>query len=153
MQEKDTNELEKMLGRTHPSEYAAFIDENKESMLSESNSFSVYVKNLLAEKGITQQAVFLRADIPERYGYKLLSGEKHTRQRDVILRICYAAEFTIQETQRALRKYGMAELYAKDKRDALIMIAFNERPGSIIEVNALLNEHGQRPLRTSGVQE
>jgi hypothetical protein len=47
----------------------------------------------------------------------------------------------------------MAELYAKDKRDALIMIAFNERPGSIIEVNALLIEHGQRPLRTSGVQE
>jgi hypothetical protein len=59
----------------------------------------------------------------------------------------------LKETQRALRKYGMAELYAKDKRDALIMIVFNERPGSIIEVNALLNEHGQRPLRTSGVQE
>lgn len=33
----------------------------------------------------------MKADIPERYGYKLLSGEKHTRQRDVILRICYAA--------------------------------------------------------------
>ena len=49
--------------------------------------------------------VFLKADIPERYGYKLLSGEKHTKQRDVILRICYAAEFTLKETQRALRKY------------------------------------------------
>ena len=33
----------------------------------------------------------MKADIPERYGYKLLSGEKHTRQRDVILRICCAA--------------------------------------------------------------
>ena len=153
MQEKDTNELEKMLGRTHPSEYASFIDENKESMLSESNSFSVYVKNLLAEKGITQQAVFLRADIPERYGYKLLSGEKHTRQRDVILRICYAAGMTLRQTQRALRKYGMPELYAKAARDALIMVAFNERPGSILDVNAFLLQNGFAPLRTSGLQD
>jgi hypothetical protein len=33
------------------------------------------------------------------------------------------------------------------------MIAFNERPGSIIDVNALLKEHGMEPLRTSGIQE
>jgi hypothetical protein len=107
----------------------------------------------MREKGITQQIAFLKADIPERYGYKLLSGEKHTRQRDIILRICYAAEFTLKETQRALRKYGMPELYAKIPRDALLMIAFNERPGSIIDVNALLKENGMEALRTSGIQE
>ena len=105
------------------------------------------------EKGITQQTVFLKADIPERYGYKLLSGEKHTKQRDIILRICYAAGFTLQETQRALRKYGMPELYAKVPRDALLMIAFNERPGNILEVNELLQKHGMQLLRTSGLQE
>ena len=153
MQEKDTNELEKALGKTHLSEYDSYIENNKDSILSESNSFSTYVKDLLTEKGLTQQMVFLNADIPERYGYKLLSGEKHTKQRDVILRICYAGEFSLQETQRALRKYGMAELYAKDDRDALIMIAFNERPGSILALNSLLNDHGFQPLRTSGVQE
>ena len=153
MQEKDTNELENALGKTHLSDYHSYIAENKDSLLSESNSFTTYVKNLFAEKEITQQTVFLNADIPERYGYKLLSGEKHTKQRDVILRICYAGELTLSETQRALRKYGMAELYAKDDRDALIMIAFNERPGNVLELNSLLNEHGFQPLRTSGVQE
>jgi len=153
MQEKETAELEKVLGNTHMSDYEKYINENKNDLLSEASSFSTYVKNLMAEKKITQQTVFLKADIPERYGYKLLSGEKHTKQRDVILRICYAAEFTLKETQRALRKYGMAELYAKDKRDALIMIAFNDRPGSIIDVNTLLKENDMLPLRTSGVQE
>lgn len=153
MQEKNTDELEKTLGKTHLSEYDSYIENNKDSILSESNSFSTYVKELLADKGLTQQTVFLNADIPERYGYKLLSGEKHTKQRDVILRICYAGEFSLLETQRALRKYGMAELYAKDDRDVLIMIAFNERPGSVLEVNSLLKEHGFQPLRTSGVQE
>jgi hypothetical protein len=97
--------------------------------------------------------VFLRADIPERYGYKLLSGEKHTRQRDVILRICYAGELSLEETQRALKKYGMPTLYAKVPRDALLMIIFNDRPGDIIQVNAILKEHDMEPLRTSGLQD
>ena len=153
MQEKDTNELENTLGKTHLSDYDKYLNNNKDSMLSESNSFSTYIKELMNKKKIKQQEVFLKADVPERYGYKLLSGEKHTKQRDVIVRICYAAEFTLSETQRALRKYGMAELYAKDERDALIMIAFNERPGSIIDVNTMLKSHGLQPLRTSGVQE
>jgi uncharacterized protein YqgQ len=153
MQEKETKELEKVLGKTHLSDYDSFVEDNKDSMLSDSNSFSTYVKGLMSQKGISQQTVFLNADVPERYGYKLLSGEKHTKQRDVILRLCYAAEFTLSETQRALKKYGMSELYAKDERDALIMIVFNERPGSIIDVNGLLKEHGHLPLRTSGVQE
>ena len=153
MQVKETNEWERELGSTHLADYTAFVQNNKDSMLSDATSFSTYIKSILRKKGITQQVAFLKADIPERYGYKLLSGEKHTRQRDVILRICYASELTLKETQRALRKYDMPELYAKIPRDTLIMIAFNERPGSIIDVNALLKEHGMEPLRTSGIQE
>ena len=66
-------------------DFEAFCKENKGSMILDSEAFSIYVKDLLKEKAITQQAVFLKADIPERYGYKLLSGEKRTRQRDIIL--------------------------------------------------------------------
>ena len=108
---------------------------------------------MIAKRGITQQKVFLNADIPERYGYKLLSGEKHTKQRDVILRICYASGLSLDETQMALRKYEMPELYAKKERDAMLMIIFNEHPGSIIDVNAILKENGMEPLRTSGIQD
>lgn len=153
MKEKDTRELVKILKETHISEYEAYIDENSESILSEANSFSTYIKDLIAKNNLTQQIVFLHGDIPERYGYKLLSGEKRTKQRDVILRICYGAKLTLDQTQEALKKYGMAELYAKNKRDALLMIAFNERTGSIIDVNTMLKEYGFEALRTSGVQE
>lgn len=153
MSEKNTNDLKEVLGRTHLSEFENFCKENKESMNEGENSFSVYVKDLLAKKGITQQTVFLKADIPERYGYKLLSGEKHTKQRDVILRICYASELTLYETQRALKKYEMPELYVKIPRDAFMMIMFNERPGSILDINALLKKNGMDPLRTSGFQD
>lgn len=153
MKEKETNNLSEVLGKTHLSDFDRFYRENKDSLDTDGTSFFVYMKNTFAEKKITQQAVFLKADIPERYGYKLLSGEKRTRQRDVILRICYAAGMSLEETQKALRKYEMPELYLKIPRDALLMIIFNERPGSIIEVNEQLKSKGMEPLKTSGVQD
>lgn len=153
MSEKNTKELAEVLGRTHLSEFDKYCNENKQSMNLDKDSFSVYIKDILCQKKIKQQTVFLKADIPERYGYKLLSGQKHTKQRDVILRICYAAELSLEETQRALKKYEMPELYAKIPRDAFLMIIFNERPGTIIDVNELLKANGLEPLRTSGVQD
>ena len=150
MGEKNTEELEKVLQSTHIRDFDSYCRENTGSPAD--GVFAVYMKDIFSEKNLTQQFVFLRADIPERYGYKLLSGEKRTRQRDVILRICYAAEMSLAQTQRALRKYEMPELYAKLPRDALLMIIFNERPGDIIEVNEILKEHGMEILRTSGLQ-
>ena len=147
MKQKNTKELDDILGKTHISDFDKFCVEQKGSMDPEQNAFSEYIKDLLKEKRITQQMVFLKADIPEKY------GEKHTRQRDIILRICYAAELTLEQTQRALRKYEMPQLYAKIPRDAFLMLIFKERPGGIIEVNELLSKNGMEMLRTSGVQE
>lgn len=152
MSEKNTQDLENVLGSTHVKSFDSYCKDNAKILMNDEDAFSVYMKNIFKDKNITQQVVFLKADIPERYGYKLLSGEKRTRQRDIILRICYAAEMTLEETQRALKKYKMPTLYAKIPRDALLMIIFNERPGSIIEVNAILKEHSMEALRTSGSQ-
>ena len=153
MNEKSTMELEQVLGNTHPKDFATYCKDNKDCVTDDEDAFVEYFKSLFKEKGMTQQNVFLKADIPERYGYKLLSGEKRTKQKDIILRICYAAEFSLKETQRALKKYGLPELYAKIPRDALLMIAFNDRPGSIMDVDDLLQKNGMPPLRTCGSQE
>lgn len=153
MGEKNTQELESVLGSTHSRDFELFCKNNKESLIDEKDAFSTYVKDLFRARGLTQQNVFLKADIPERYGYKILSGEKHTKQRDIILRICYAAGFTSEEMQKTLKKYKMPQLYPKIPRDALLMIIFNERSGSIEDVNALLKKNGLDPLRTSGLQD
>lgn len=153
MEEKKTTELENILGNTHISGFESYCEKNKHSMIETEDAFCVYIKDILHQKRIKQQTVFLKADIPERYGYKLLSGEKHTQQRDIILRICYAAEMSLEETQRALEKYKMPTLYAKIPHDALLMLVFQDRPGSIIDVNELLKANGMDSLRSSGVQE
>ncbi len=153
MNEKDTLELDSVLGKTHLSEVKDYLKEYAESMLSEDRPFSNYMKTMIRKNNLKYQDVFLWADIPERYGYKLLSEEKRTKQRDVILRLCYAAKFTLEETQRALRIYEMPQLYSKIPRDAYLMVCFNERPGSIIDVNTFLKQNQVEPLRTSGIQE
>lgn len=149
---KTTEDLNQVLKNTHTKNASKFLTDEEENLLSE-KAFASYMRTLIKNKNLQQQEVFLVADIPERYGYKLLSEEKRTRQRDVILRLCYAARFSLEETQKALRIYGMPQLYARNKRDALLIIAFNERPGSIIEVNAFLKENKSDPLRTTGLQE
>ena len=153
MKTKTTDELENILGSTHPEDIAGFMDENGRELYTSARPFAEYMKALIIEKGIKQQDIFLDADIPERYGYKLLSEEKRTKRRYVILRICYAARLDFEETQKALKIYGMPVLYARIPRDAILITIFNDRPGSIIDVNSILCKNKMEPLRSCGIQE
>lgn len=153
MFKKNTGELEEELRSVHPENAGTYLRNHQEDLVEERQGFRVYMKERMKAKGLQMQEVFLQADIPQRYGYKLLSGEKMTRQRDVILRICYATGLSLQETQRALRLYRMDGLYARNPRDAILMICFNQRPGSILKVNELLEKNGMAQLRPSGQQE
>ena len=153
MAKKSTGELEHILGQTSVSSVDAYLAENAESLLADNRPFSAYMHDMIRKYGKTQQEVFLQADFPERFGYKILSEEKHTKQRDYILRLCYAAGMNLEETQKALILYGMAPLYARIPRDAVLMIAFNQHKGSILDVNALLAAHKLPALKTSGTLE
>lgn len=142
MQESNTSELLSVLKNAHSSDFPKYIADNKASLLAPSNDFYAYIRDILRTKKITQKELFLRADISDGYGYKLLSGEKKTRQRDSILRICYVAEMNLEETQRALNKYEMAQLYPKNPRDAFLILKFNEQNRSIFQLNqALASNH------------
>ena len=153
MSRKEMGQNKQGLENTHLSDVQDYLKEHADSILSEDRPFSKYMKAVIRKKRLKQKEIFLWADIPERYGYKLISEEKRTRQRDVILRICYAAKFTLEETQRALRIYEMPQLYEKLPRDVILMVCFRDRPGNVNDVNAVLEQHGMDMLRSSGVQE
>ena len=146
-----SDKLEDKIIKVHVDTISEFFEENKSEMINDEYAFANYMRAKIKEKGLSQQDIFLYADIPERYGYKLISQEKHTKQRDIILRLCYSAGFTIEETQKALRLYGMPELHVEFPRDALIMVVFKDRPGDIIMVNTILKNNKMTPLRSSGI--
>lgn len=144
--EKTTITLTNILKDTGLEKIGDYFDTYADSFAAEEKPFSSYMRNMFKKKGILQQDVFLAADISEGYGYKLISEEKRTKQRDVILRLCIAAKFTLEETQRALKLYGMSPLYAKIRRDAVLIVAINHNISEISEIDGSLVSYGFEPL-------
>ncbi len=143
---KKTEELDQVLGKMNPDKIRDYLKENSDSIYPPEGAFSIYMREMFRQKGYSQQSVFIRADMPERYGYKIINGEKHTRQRDVIIRLCLASQFDLTETNRALKLYGMTELYSKVPRDAVLIVALNTKTWNPDEVNSLLKANGFEEL-------
>ena len=138
--------LTQALRQLRPEKLPDFLAREKGAMITGARPFADFMRARLREKGALQQEVFLAADLSENYGYKLIAEEKHTRQRDTILRLCLAARFDLEELQEALILYGMAPLYARRARDAVLIAAFCSGLYDLQAVNDLLARCGQAPL-------
>ena len=127
-------------------ELADFLERHREDLITSSHPFADYMRMKFREKGVLQQNVFLAADLSENYGYKLIAGEKRTRQRDTILRLCFAARFRLEEVQEALILCGKAPLHGRLARDAVLTVAVQNGIYDLCDVNRLLRGSGQTPL-------
>nr|WP_288811038.1 hypothetical protein [uncultured Anaerostipes sp.] len=72
--------------------------------------------------------------------------EKRTKNRDLILRFCIVAPFQLNEINTALKLYEMKPLYAKDKRDACIIVAVNHRKYDLGDIDEMLENQGLTKL-------
>lgn len=142
MQKIPTDELNNLLENMKPDELDSYLSENKKYLAEGPKAFYYYMKDVLDEKNIKLKDVYLLAGVSESYGSKILTQEKHTTDRDLIIRFCIAGHFTWDETSRALKLYGMAELYAKDPRDACIIVAIKNRIYNMFDIDELLIDKG-----------
>lgn len=145
LMEKTTADLMEALRGTDPARVKLFVEEN---FAQRQPDFVSYMDELLARKQMKRQEVLLRANLPQKYGYKLLTGESHTTDRDKLLRICFAMELSLKETQRVLKLYGMNELYPKNKRDVALIVALGRRQFDVDLVSEALAAEGLAPLYT-----
>ena len=146
MEEKSTDSLMRILKSAKEADLTQYC----ETYLAPCcKSFVVYMDEIIAGKGMKRQDIFQKADIPWKYGYKLLSGEAHTKDRDKLLRLFFAMGLSLKEAQRALELYGMPALYPKNPRDAVLIIALNRGIDSVDTVNEWLRGHGQAELTRS----
>lgn len=150
--DKKTQDLEKVLGSAHPDNLSDYLKRNADEMIG-SRPFYDYMNGLFRAKKLVRKNVFAKADIPEDYGYKLLTGEKHTNKRDVILRICFAAGMNTEEVQRALKTYGLPVLYVKNPRDAALYLLFGRGYDNVENVSDYLIKNNFPPLDTCGEDE
>ena len=144
--EQGSRRLNEDLLSVRPSELSDFLKQHREALITSPHPFTDYMRKKFREKGVLQQNVFLAADLSESYGYKLIAEEKHTRQRDTILRLCLAARFRLEEVQEALILYGMAPLHGRFPRDAVLTVAVQNGIYDLCEVNRLLESCVLAPL-------
>lgn len=130
------------LQNVRPEQINTYYKNNRQYMEEGKKAFYYYMKDVLESKNILLKDVYSFAGVTESYGSKILTMEKHTKNRDLIIRFCIAGHFLLGETNRALKLYGMSPLYAKDKRDACLIVAINNRKYDLFEIDNLLEEYG-----------
>ena len=91
------------------------------------------------------------AQLSRTYGYEIINGSKKG-SRDRIIALCLSAGMDLNEVNHALTYSGNSQLYAKNSRDAVIILAFNLRKtyNSVMKLNELLESNGFEALNTSG---
>ena len=146
MEHKTTDDLDELLRDMKPEQLEAYLKENRQYLAQGEKAFYYYMTDLLRDKKIRLKDLFLRANVSDGYGGKILRMEKHTAERDLIIRLCLAGHFNWDETNRALKLYGMSELYAKDPRDACLIVAINNRKFEIEDVDGMLRERGMEGI-------
>ena len=114
-----------------------YLEKNKEQMITK--SLSEHLNTLLAKKGISRADVVRNSQLDRAYVYQIFSGEK-TPSRDKLIAIAFGLRLTDDETQKMLKLSGNRELYARDKRDALILFSIHQKK-TIYETNELLIDH------------
>ncbi|MCR4922889.1 MAG: hypothetical protein K5931_02640 [Lachnospiraceae bacterium] len=142
MEKKPTDELNDLLENIKPDQLDGYFRDNEKYMADDKKAFYYYMKDVLDEKNIKLKDVYSFAGVTESYGSKIVTMEKHTKNRDLIVRLCIAGHFTWDETNRALKLYGFNELYAKDSRDAVFIVAINNRIFDLYDIDEMLLEHG-----------
>lgn len=140
MKRKSTKELNREL--TAAPDLKRFLEDNREQF--QETGFQELLQELFHNSGISKATLAKRSETSEVYLYQIFSGTR-TPSRDRVLCLCFGLPATLEQTQELLRIGGMAQLYPKNRRDAVIMYGLTHRL-ELAEVNDLLFAENEETL-------
>ena len=140
MKPKNTQELQKEL--TSAPNLSIFLSENQENF--NNSDFPQLLNRLFIKSGLSKAALAKRASTSEVYLYQIFSGGR-TPSRDRTLCLCFGLSATLEETQHLLKNSGLAELYVRDRRDAIIIYGLSNKM-TLDEINDKLFSENEETL-------
>jgi len=114
----------------------AFFEDNPSDFLP--YSFQEIISPVIQSKKVTAASLVRESGINRRYYFEILSGRKRPT-RNYVLRILLALKLPVQDAQWILRASGYPQMYVRNKRDAVMIYAF-ERSLSVKECNIMLQK-------------
>jgi len=136
----DTDELAAGIARTK--DFKRYMQSHANSF--EEVSLSEALAALLISKNVKRAEVIQRADIDRAFGYQIFDGTK-SPSRDKLLQLAIGFALSCKETDELLRTAGKSSLYARIKRDAVIIYCLSHAL-SIQETQYMLTDAGLTPL-------
>lgn len=113
----------------------SFFENNPSDFIP--HSFSEIIKTVIQSKKLTSASLIKDSAINRRYYFDILSGKKQP-SRNYVIRLLLALKLPLQDAQWILRAAGYPQIYARNKRDAVIIYAFGHSL-SVKECNEMLH--------------
>ena len=115
MKKKDTTGLRQEL--MDAPNLDGFLAQNQGQFVNQ--SLSALLNGLFIKKNISKATLARQSGMSEVYLHQIFSGRR-TPSRNRLLCLCYGLGASIEETQELLRLCGMAMLYPRIRRDAIL---------------------------------
>jgi len=129
--EKLMNILKDLHSVSALTEYVSSLEEMRDP-----DAYLDYFLSLPEVKTLGKAEVIRRSGLDRTYCYQILNGRKKAG-RDKLICLCLAAGLSIRDTQRILELSKNGILYARDRRDAILIFAFQNQL-SVSKTNELL---------------
>jgi len=141
MTEKTHDLMDKLTSTESHEELDQYLEQIRDKYPKDLSS---YIKTILAEKGMSIADMQKKSCIDRTYIYQIMDGSKKPG-RDKIIAMAVACKMTLPECQRALEIAQEGILYAKSRRDSVVIYAINNKI-DIMGLNGLLEQYGLQPL-------
>ena len=102
------------------------------------------LQTLFATRQMTKAALADGAHMSEVYLHQVFSGRRRL-SRDRTMCILFALHASVEEAQTLLKQSGVAQLYARDRRDAVLLHGLAQRM-DLYAVDSLLLQERLEPL-------
>lgn len=113
---KDTNNLRQELMETATLDQ--FLSENQDNF--NRDSICELLNRLFQKRRISKATLAKQSGMSEVYLHQVFSGRRNP-SRNRLLCLCFGLNASLEETQELLKRCGFAQLYPKDRRDAIIL--------------------------------
>jgi len=117
-----------------------FMDENTHEF--NEDDFREFLGDLLAKSNSNKTKLAMDVGMSTSYISELFRGEKNSPGKDVLLRISFGLNLTLDEANRLLILGGKAPLRSKWRRDAIVIYSINNNL-SLWQADDLLANYNQ----------
>ena len=131
---KDTNNLQQELMAAP--DLDRFLSENQDNF--NDGNIHELLNTLFQKRKLSKAALAKRSGMSEVYLHQVFSGRR-------LICLCFGLSATLEESQELLKQGGFAQLYPKNRRDAIIIYGLVNGAG-LFEVNDKLFSEGEETL-------